>query len=75
MVQMTAPKTGEVRLFRVQKMSMGDHKLMLRLHKDTRTETKDKANFMDISSWDKLREHKAQKVTVDPIGRVFPCND
>jgi len=73
MVHLTDPQTGEVRLYRVQKMSAGSHKLMLRLH--TAAKRDDPTTAVDVSSWNTLKAANARKVVVDPIGRVLPCND
>jgi CRISPR-associated endonuclease Csn1 len=72
-LQITDAKTGEVRLYRVQKMSSGVPMMELRFHTASRID--DKATRFLIATWDKLRSLNAQKVIVDPIGRVFPCND
>jgi hypothetical protein len=73
MMILTDPQTGEVRLYRVQKISAGSHKLMLRFH--TAAMIDDPTTGVDVSSWHTLRAFNARKVIVDPVGRVLPCND
>jgi CRISPR-associated endonuclease Csn1 len=73
MVLMTDSQTGEVGLFRVQKMSSGVPFLELRWH--TAATIQDKATRYLIATWDKLRSCAARKVLVDPIGRLLPCHD
>jgi len=73
MVQLTNPDTGEVNLYRVQKISSGSHMLVLRLHTAARIDDKETAGPSD--SVNVLRKWNMQKITVDPIGRVLPCND
>ncbi len=73
MVQLTHRQTGEVTLYRVQKMSSGVPMMELRQHTAARID--DKAARFLVATWDKLRFMGAQKVLVDPVGRVFPCND
>jgi CRISPR-associated endonuclease Csn1 len=72
LVQLTDDKTGEVTLFRVQKVSAGGHPLVLRLH--TASRIKDKDTVVD-KGWKTLQAMHLEKVQVDPIGRVNPCGD
>jgi hypothetical protein len=72
MAQLTDPETGELSLCRVQKISAGGHPVVLRLHTASRIDDKDAA--VD-KGWATLLAMRLQKVLVDPIGRVYPCND
>ena len=72
MAQLTDPETGEVRLCRVQWISDGPD-IMFRLHSAARID--DKETGVRVKSWGKMQSLRAQKVTVDPVGRVFPCHD
>lgn len=66
-------KTGEVRLYRVQAISVSSPVVVFRLHTAARLEDKDTRVL--IGPWDTLRKYRTQKVNVDPIGRILPCND
>jgi len=73
MVQLTDPDTGEVKLYRVQKISSGSHMVVLRLH--TAAEIEDEASDGPSDSCNQLRRWRMEKVQVDPLGRVFPCDE
>ncbi len=63
---------GRRQLYRVQKASTGPD-IWFRLH--TAATIDDKAAALRVSSWRKFRELSPEKVTVDPIGKLNPCND
>ena len=73
MVIMSHRRSGPRTLYRVQKMSAGDHKVVFRLH--TAARIGDPETGIDISSWEKLRSLEPKKVTVDPLGRIHAAND
>ncbi len=73
MVELTDPETGEMRLYRVQKTSSGDHMVTLRLHTAARIGEKETEGPSD--SVNVLRKWNMNKVTVDPLGRIHPCHD
>jgi len=73
MVLLTHPETGELNLYRVQKISSGDHMVALRLHTAARIDEKECAGPSD--SVNVLRRWNMEKVIVDPIGRLLPCHD
>lgn len=75
MAYLTDRKTGEVRLYRVQNISVSSPVVVFRLHTAAKAQPEDKDTRVLIGPWDTLRKYQTQKVTVDPIGRVLPCHD
>jgi len=77
MVLLTNPKTGECGLYRVQKTSIksdsGQPYIVFRLH--LAANIKDDSTMVRVQTWETFLSWRPQKVTVDPIGRVFPCHD
>jgi len=77
MVQLTDPETGEVALYRVQKTSHNPDcdkpDITFRLH--WAAQIGDKSTAVRTASWGACKKRLPTKVTVDPIGRVFPCHD
>lgn len=75
MVRLTDPAAGAKKLYRVQKMSIidGQPYLVFRLHTAARIE--DDQEMCRVQSWGKMISLRPEKVTVDPLGRIHPCND
>jgi CRISPR-associated endonuclease Csn1 len=77
MVQLTDPETGEINLYRVQMTShnpdLDKPDMTFRLHWAARIDDND--TRVRLRSWHRASEMAPQKVSVDPIGQVFPCND
>ncbi len=72
-------KDGERKLYRVQNTSISSPLLTLRLHTAARTDDKSdpaiKATRHLVATWESFRKLESQKVSVDPLGRIRPCND
>ncbi|MBI4664873.1 MAG: type II CRISPR RNA-guided endonuclease Cas9 [Nitrospinae bacterium] len=64
---------GDVRIYRVQKLSKGYY--VFREHCSAGTEDETKPAMLRIQSMGALMSYKPEKVTVSPIGEVFPAHD
>jgi CRISPR-associated endonuclease Csn1 len=77
MVQLTDPETGEINLYRVQMTShnpdLDKPDITFRLHWAAQID--EKATAVRSASWSACKKRLPHKVTVDPIGRIFPCHD
>ena len=72
-------KDDQEKLYRIQNTSVSSPLLTLRLHTAARTDDSAdpaiKATRHLVTTWESFRKLKPQKVTIDPLGRIFPCND
>ena len=70
-----ADEEGNEQLYVVSSISQGDY--TLRLHNDARTmkEIKKLKKNVRITNIDKFRKRHARKVSVGPLGDLFPAND
>ncbi len=77
MACLTDPNTRQTQLYRVQKGSVspdtGTPDVWFRLHTAARID--DDNTRQRFQSWRTLKQWCPQKVTVDPLGRIHPCND
>ncbi len=73
MVLINHPKTKKRGSYRVQKTSKGSHKIIFRLH--TASTIDDKDREIDISSWKIMKGLDPKKANVNPLGKIYPCND
>jgi len=74
-VLITDEQTGEARLYRLQKVTAFGSMLDMLLRFHAAAQIDDKSTALRVTSWTTLAALKPQKVVVDPIGRVLPCND
>ncbi len=72
------PKPDIGRLYRIQNTSVSSPLLTLRLHTTAKTDDKEEAikkTRLLVAIWETFQSWKPKKVTVDPLGRILPCND
>ncbi len=79
MVIMTNPKTQKLELYRIQNISVSSPLLTLRYHTAARTDDKNseeiKATRHLVATWPSFQKLNPQKVAVDLLGNIHPCND
>jgi hypothetical protein len=75
-VQLTS-ESGEVRLYRVQQISINAEKnkpdIVFRLHTASKIDNNQERER--ATSWAAFASYRPKKVCVEPLGRVYPSND
>jgi CRISPR-associated endonuclease Csn1 len=66
-------ENGVAEYYRVQKMSGPNNSIVLRQHTVTATQDTDRSGILHCSP--NTMPRNAKKVVIDPIGRVYQCND
>lgn len=74
MILLSDSKTGQS-LYRVQQLSIVDDSLDLLFRLHTASKIDDHNEMRRVRSWEKMKLLQPQKVTVDPLGQIHPCND